>query len=158
MIKIRKARLVDATNIANLIKKNLLKAKINKYNLEQKKGIIKKNTAKIVRENIRKFDVFCAFENGKLIGTIYFGEVYSGENNIGGLYIDPIMLKKGLGKKLLEYTENYAKKKGIKKIDLYSLKHSKEFYLRQKYKINKIYIWKVGNTKTKTYGMEKKLK
>ena len=38
------------------------------------------------------------------------------------------------------------------------LKFAKDFYLKQGYKINKTHLWKIGNTKTKTYEMEKKLK
>jgi N-acetylglutamate synthase-like GNAT family acetyltransferase len=158
MIKIRKATMKDATKIANLIKMNLLKAKINKYTLEQKKGIIKKNAEKAIKERIKKFDVFCAVEDEKIIGTIYLGRIYMREYNIGGLYITPSVLNKGLGKKLLNYAENYAKGQRIKKIKLYSLRNAKEFYLKNGYKITKKYFWKVGDTKTKTYGMEKKLK
>ncbi|VVB80170.1 Acetyltransferase (GNAT) domain protein [uncultured archaeon] len=154
----RNARISDALAISKLIKRNLVGAKINKYTLEQVRGIAQKNTVKEIRERIKKFKVFCALEKGKLIGTVYFGEVYPKENNIGGLYIDPAFLYLGVGKKLLHLVEKYARKKKVRRIDLYALNYSKDFYLRNGYKINKVYMWKVGKAKTRTYGMEKNLK
>jgi len=157
-MKIKKATLKDAKRISNLIKRNILNAKINKYTPEQKKGLIEKNSLSIIKDKIKNFEMFCAFKKEKLIGTIYLGEKYKRKFKIGGLYIEPKFLNQRIGTKLLKFAEEYAKKKDIKKIHLYSLRFSKEFYLKQGYKINKSYIWRIGKTKTITHGMEKKLK
>ena len=69
-MKIRKATIKDAEKIRNLIKNNLFNAPINKYALEQKKGILEKNPISMIKNKIKRFNVFCAFE--KNIKSFYF--------------------------------------------------------------------------------------
>lgn len=131
-MKIRKAKPEDARKISILRRKTLRKINSNKYPLKIIDILIRKNSGKEVKEKMRKSDLFCAIENEKIIGTIDLED-----NKIGGLYIHPDFIGKGIGNGLLEYIENHARKKGIKKLMLYSTLNAENFYRKQGYKLIK---------------------
>ena len=55
--------------------------------------------------------MFCLIDSNEILGTISLKE-----NRIIGLFIRSDLIRKGFGKKLLSFIENYAKKKGINKV------------------------------------------
>ena len=151
-MKIRKARKEDARKWVNLTNNTLEKVNTD-YSKKQIKVLKKKNTLEFTLDKIKNANAFCLIDNGKIIGTIGLNK-----NRIGGLYLKHSYIKKGLGKKLLVFVENYARKKGIKKVKLNSTKYAYPFYLNQGYKLIKKGRWMVDGTSFTTYDMEKKLR
>ncbi len=60
-----------------------------------------------------------------------------------------------IGKKLLDFIEDYARKKGIKKVRFDSTEYARPFYLKSGYKLIKKKVGKLG---IPNYEMEKNLK
>ena len=152
-MKIKKAKPENAEEISKLIKQTFKNIMSKDY---PKKGHIlffnNKNTKKKVLEKIKKHNMFCINDKDKIIGTIYLDN-----DLIGGLYIKHDHIKKGIGTKLLKFIENYARKKGIKKVRLFSTKYGYPFYLKNNYKLVKKGFWNVNNLRAINYNMEKKL-
>ncbi len=137
-MKIRKARPEDARKISILRRKTLRKINSKSYPKKIVEILIQKNSGKDIKEKIQKREMFCAIENGRITGTIDLEG-----NKIGGLYVHPNFIGKGIGKNLLESIENYARKKGIKKLMLYSTLNAENFYKKYGYKLKKNEIgWK----------------
>ena len=78
---------------------------------------------------MKQRDMFCLVDKDKILGVIDLEG-----NKIGGLFVRYNYLGNGLGKKLLTFMEDYAKKKNIKKVILYSTEYAYKFYLKQGYK------------------------
>lgn len=151
-MKIRKANIKDAKEISKL-RRNTFK-KINSKYYPHKHILIfcKKNTPKKIRKKIREKEMFCIVENNKILGTVYLYK-----DLIGGLYVRHDKIKKGIGTKLLKFIENYARKKGIKKVKLYSTKYGYPFYVKNNYKLVKRGFWTIEDSRVGNYSMEKKL-
>ncbi len=152
-MKIRKARVKDAKEISK-IKRNTFKYIISKdYPKEHIKQFNEKNTTKKIREKIKdNQDIYCITKNNKILGTIHLKD-----NLVGGLYVKHDKIGKGIGTKLLKFIEKIAKKKGIKKVKLFSTKYGYPFYLKNKYNLIKKGFWDVKNKRARNYIMEKKL-
>jgi len=153
-MKIRKARPVDAEEISKLIRqtfKNIISKDYPKK--EHTLFFNRKNTKKKVLEKIKSHEMFYITDKNKILGTIYFDN-----DLVGGLYIRHDYIKKGIGTKLLKFIENYARKKGIKKVRLYSTKYGYPFYLKNNYRLVKKGFWIVFNSRAINYYMEKRLK
>ena len=110
-MKIRKAVIKDAKAWVNLTNDTLKKVNTD-YSKKQIQVLIKKNTLDFILDKIKNASSFCLIDKGKIIGTIGLTK-----NRIGGLYLNHNYIKKGLGKKLLNFIENYAKKKALKKLN-----------------------------------------
>ncbi len=152
MMKIRKAKPEDYRKIANLRKKTFeeINVKRGKYTKKQVEILNKKNPPKKILEKIKKRDMFCLVDKEKIIGVVSLEK-----NKIGGLFVRYNYTGKGLGKKLLDFIEGYARKKGIKKVRFDSTEYAQPFYLKSGYKLIKKKIGKLG---IPNYEMEKKLK
>ena len=77
-----------------------------------------------------------AFDGKKLIGFCHVG-LWKRSWELFKLYIDPNLIGKGLGKKLLSVGENFLKSKGCKKYFTFANKHNKiglDFYMRNGFK------------------------
>lgn len=151
-MKIRKASKEDARKWINLTNDTLEKVNTD-YSKKQIRALKKKNTLEFILDKIKNANTFCLIDNGNIIGTIGLDK-----DRIGGLYLKHSYIKRGLGKKLLMFVEDYARRKGIKKIRLNSTKYAYTFYLNQGYKLIKKGRWRVNGTSFTTYEMEKKLK
>ena len=128
-MKIQKARLEDAKEISEL-KKNTIE-KINKeYNRKQIAVLKKDYSVKNIIKDIEERKMFCLINNNEILGIVSLKE-----NGIGGLFIRSDLIRKGFGKKLLSFIENYAKKKSINKVWLYSTPYALGFYKKLGYKI-----------------------
>jgi hypothetical protein len=96
--------------------------------------------------------MFCLIKNNKLIGTIDMKD-----NKIGEFFIHHRHIREGNGTILLKFIENYARKKRLKKLILFSTKYGYPFYLKHNYKLIKKGFWNVNNLRVRNYLMEKKL-
>ncbi len=125
---IRKATIEDASRISYLICMNIDRIIENNHSTEQKIAWKIENTPKAIREKMSSKTIFCAFENNRLLGTIALDE-----NEIGGFYVSYSKRGLGIGKKLLDHLEDYAKAKSIKMLTLTSTPSARIFYLKNGY-------------------------
>ncbi len=152
-MRIRKARKSDTKKIS-MLKRNTQKTINSKdYRKEVIDHLVNYNSPRKIEEKIINSDVFCAWNDGKLIGTVTLEK-----DLVGGLYIKPSFIGKGVGRKLMDFIENFAKKKGIKKVKLYPTKTAIKFYEKLGYKKVKSSYWKIDKLKVRFYEMEKSLK
>ena len=101
--QIRKATIRDARKISYLIRKNADYVHDNNYTPEQLVVWKNDNTLKAIKSKLKQREIFCAFKNGKLIGTIGLEGNY-----LVGLYISYRKRGQGIGYKLLVFLEDYA--------------------------------------------------
>ena len=62
--------------------------------------------------------VFCAYIGDKLVGNIIVKNTETSISEIKNIYVDKNWRKKGIGTRLLKYAEDYAIKKGYKRIEV----------------------------------------
>jgi N-acetylglutamate synthase-like GNAT family acetyltransferase len=96
--------------------------------------------------------MFCLKKENEIIGCIDLEK-----NKIGGLFIKHNHIKKGYGKKLMKFIENYARKKQIKKLSLLSTKYALPFYKKLGYKKKEKVSFIYEGVKFKAQKMEKKV-
>jgi len=152
-LKIRKARLSDANAIYWLRRKTFEKINGETYSKEQIEFLNIKNNKEKIKSRIKNKSFFCLVNKNKLLGTIYL------ENEtIGGLYIKWNKIKRGYGGLLMNFIEDYAKKKGLKKVNLRSTLTSINFYNKLGYKIIRKYTQIREGVKFRNTEMYKILK
>ena len=100
----------------------------------------------------KKKQYFVCEENGKILGI---GALNKKENEVKTMYIHPKFQGKGIGTEILKVVEKEAKKRGIKKLILYTHNPAFKFYLKNKYNIIEIFTKDSGG---KIYYMEKRLR
>ncbi len=152
-MRIRKFRKSDANEVAKLIIKNDLEVAMKFY---PKKVVIARlkeiSPAKILKKSLKRI-CFVAEEKNKIIGYISLQD-----NEIKKCFVLPKYHKKGIGRKLVCKIEKIVKKKGIKKLILYSNFYTEKFYKKCGFKRLKIIWEKVGDLKYKQIYMEKRIK
>ena len=150
---IKQATQSDVQRISYLIQRNTEKVKENNYSFEQKRVWKKSNTPKEVEISLKNRIIFCGFIQNHLVGTIGLQK-----NEIVGLYVSYSKRGLGIGRKLLNYLEDYTRSRNMEKLILYSTPSAIKFYRLNGYKVlnsNKINIMGVEFDETK---MEKYLK
>lgn len=149
---IKKARIKDARKISLLRRETLKKINKNDYPKVFLDFLIKENSTKSIIKKIRKRDLFCAWNRDKLLGTIDLQG-----DKVGGLFIRGSEIGKGIGTWLMDFIEDYAYSKGIKKVRIYSTKFAFKFYKHRGYRLVKSGYWVIGKNKSKDRVMVKRL-
>jgi len=150
-MRIRKAKKEDIPSISKLILNTVNKINAKDYKKRQLEIEKEQHTIEKLEEEIKINPFFILIDKEKIIGVIQFDLK---ENRLDRLFLNPKYLGKGLGKKLILYGENYAKKKGIKKVLLYPTDYALEFYKKAGYKILRECVGYGGYP---VYEMEKNL-
>ena len=155
-MRIRKAKKSDAKEISKLRINTLKKINSKDYSKEQIAALIKSNKVNDTIRRMNDRDMFCLLMDNKIIGVVDLKV-----NRIGGFYIKSNLINKGYGKIMLDFIENHARKKGIKKLILFPSKYAEKFYKKYGYKIvksNKRYnTILINNVEFKWIKMEKKI-
>ena len=125
---IKKATYNDANKISYLIQKNT-EANPNNYTLIQIKTWKNFNTPSKIKKQISNRDIYCGFENGKLVGTIGLKN-----NEVVGFYVSPSKRGQGNGSKLFDFIETEAKKRLFKTLYLTSTPSAVSFYQNKGFK------------------------
>lgn len=174
-MKIRKGSKKDARKISLLRRNAIKKINAQDYSKEIVDLLLKSNDLENTFDKIKKEETFCLWNKELLIGTVSLEK-----DIVGGLYIKISKMKKGFAKQLMDFIENYAKRKGWKKLRLYPTKTAYIFYKKLGYKRtgkmscwkilgNDLYrdgysykdraiLWKIKNKEIKVPEMEKQLK
>ena len=127
-MKIRKAKPKDAKEIARLRKNTFMKINSKYHTKKQVRELNRTNNSKTIIKKIKERDMYCLEDNQEILGVIDLQK-----NKIGGFFIKYNKIDKGLGKKLMVFIENRAKKRGYKKVFLYSTKYAYPIYKRWGY-------------------------
>ena len=152
-MKIRKFIKSDSIKVYNLIRKNDLEIASKFYPKKVINEWLKElNPTKILEKSMKRI-CFVAERGNKVIGYVSL----SG-NEVKKLFILPKFHRMGVGKKLLNRIEKEAKKRGVRKIVLYSNFYAEPFYKSCGFKRIKESWQKAGNTRYKVIHMDKKLK
>jgi len=131
-MKIRKSKKKDLNKIAEIFRIEYRKKPYNEKWTE--KAVLKK-----INEYFNNYIVFIAEQDKDVIGFL-IGSTEIWDDGIHG-FVEEIVVssefqKKGYGKKLITYFEDFLKKKGAKRLDLFSHIKSKafRFYKKQGFK------------------------
>ncbi|MEK6859427.1 MAG: GNAT family N-acetyltransferase [Nanoarchaeota archaeon] len=152
-MKIQKAKKQDLKEIAELRKNTLLKI-TSKYLPESDiKVLVIMNSYKNLLWRYKYGYMFCLKEKNKILGTI---DLYN--NYIKGFYIHHKHIKEGYGTLLLNFIEDFAIKRRIKKLKLDTNQSAVGFYLKKGYKIKKRIPPTGKMIKRIVFAMEKELK
>lgn len=96
--------------------------------------------------------MFCLVHNHEILGVIDLKG-----NRIGG-FVKHNLIGMGYGRKLMRFIENKARKRGLKKVWLYSTTYALKLYKKLGYKIIDEGIWINKGVKFPEVRMEKWLK
>ena len=133
---VRKARLKDAPIISKVMRDTIKIVNSKDYSAD--KLNIWLNTNRITKIKERTKDTnkinFVAVIHNKVVGV---ASLYFKEKELGSLYVKHDTHEKGIGTKLLQYVEEYAKKKGLKELKLGSTITALDFYKNRGYKTTK---------------------
>ena len=111
------------------------------------------NSVEEVKIKLNEREIFCLEDNKVIIGIVDLKD-----NKIGGLFVRNDLIRKGSGKKLLEFIEDYARKKGIKKVYLFATKSAQGFYEKFGYEVVERGSLMTRGVKFSKIKMEKMLK
>jgi GNAT superfamily N-acetyltransferase len=151
-MKIIKSKKQDAKEIS-LLRINTNKKILSKYYSKKViKYILNKNTPEYIIKKMKEGSMFCAWNDGKLVGTI----TLQGDK-ICGVYVKSNIIGKGIGTKMMDFIERLAKRNGIKTVRLYPSKFAMDFYKHRGYKITKRSIWSTKSFSIVSYMMKKRL-
>lgn len=121
-MELRKATKEDAPLISKLIRIST-ELNPNNYSKEQQAAWIEYNTTARTEKYLKDRDIYCAFQNGELIGTIALKG-----NEVLGFYVDFNRRGQGVGSILLSYLEEKAIEKKLVELYLSSTPSAEKFY------------------------------
>ena len=137
-MEIRRFKSKDAEKVSYLISKTLREINAKDYPLRIIENVESSYSPSKLIEKSKYRDVFVAEESDEILGTISIeGDV------VFSVFIESNYQRKGIGKKMIEYIESNAKKKGIKTLKVSSSITSFEFYKKLGYKKIKSTIHKL---------------
>lgn len=128
-IIIRKFKNTDSSNVCEIIKKNLIEINSKDYPQEIINDMCNLYIPEYMIEKSKKRDIYVAELNGELIGTASFED-----NVIYTVFVNTNYHKRGIGRKLISFIEESAKKNSINLIQLSASLTSLNFYYSLGYK------------------------
>ena len=131
-MKIRKAKQSEAKRLSELMTKDINLITSKKYSKKQISAMKRYVSKENIKGYIKKWDVFIAIEDKKILGTITLDRnilvsPYVADSN--NFVKDPIM------ENLLKFAEERVKKLGEHNIRLISLNTTKDYFQKKGYKI-----------------------
>ena len=130
---IRKVRLDDVKTVVKLTRDTIRNVNSKDYTKQQIDVWTSKNTARRLVSKIKDKSILrvVAVIDKKIVGVVC---LKLNDNEIAGLYIKHTMHGRGIGSKLMDYIESYAKRGGLKYLKLYSTITAEKFYIHLGYK------------------------
>jgi N-acetylglutamate synthase-like GNAT family acetyltransferase len=155
-IKIRKANISESEKISKLRINTIKEINSLVYDAQQIKTLVDKNDLKSTNDKIDRGILFIAIQDNEILGCISF-YFKNNKNFIGGLYVKSNLIKKGIGKKLVNFVENIAMQKNLKKLTLYSTPNAVGFYEKLGYNILKNEFGYINSVKFPLIEMEREI-
>ncbi len=149
---IRKAIPQQAREISDLIIETQEKLLQEDYTPEQREVFARKNTPEKILVKMEKGSMYCAMQNGAIIGVVCF----SG-NELERLYVRINHTREGIGSKLLAIAERKALEIGFKTMSLFSTPSAVTYYKIKGYSLIEEGTIKVEGVNLPKYIMEKPL-
>ena len=135
-MRIRRARESDAVEMSKLQRETIRKVNAKHYTKKQVQIWLKSNFVSEVKKRFHRKDVFnfVAVDKGEIVGIIMV-DLSDGQLHFG--YIKFSYIGKGVGRKLIEYVEKFAKKKGLKVVWGCATVNSLGFYRKLGYGVGR---------------------
>ena len=127
-MQIVRAKKGDVKEISRCRRESIERLNSRDYSLENLEVLLLNSTVNGVLEELREDDVFCLMSGKKVVGTVSLDG-----NQISGIYVAPGFSGQGYGQKLLEFMEEYARKKGFFEVYVYSTISARDFYTHNGY-------------------------
>jgi N-acetylglutamate synthase-like GNAT family acetyltransferase len=126
---IRRADAADAQILSALIQRTVQFSNAADYDAATIEAICKNFTPALVLEKMAARDVFVAHTpDGDLCGTISLGN-----GKLHSLFVDPDRQRAGMGRQLVVYLEQHARRSGLRELHLSSSLTARPFYARLGY-------------------------
>lgn len=122
-MRIRKFRENDAIEVSTIIKKGFQIANAKHYSKESINEQIENNSPQDIIEKSNTVRYFVAVERGKILGIGGFDE-----ERVHTFFVDPKILRKGVGSKIMKRVVTEAAKRGIQTLDCWSTLSAEMFY------------------------------
>jgi putative acetyltransferase len=148
----RKAKMSDAEELSQVRRGVFGKIKGENYNRKLIGVLTKDYSAENIKKKIKRYPTFCLVRSGEIIGSVSLNK-----SEIKGVFVKFSYVRKGIGTKLMNFIESYAKKKGLKKVHLWSAEKAKGFYEKLGYKLLRKVKQDYKGARNVNYVMEKKL-
>jgi GNAT superfamily N-acetyltransferase len=124
-LQIRRARLTDAAALSELIGETAGKLLKPHYSEEQWNIFIRYYSEADVLEKISQQAVFCAEIDGTIVGTVALADGF-----VLGFYTRVHHVGQGIGSRVMEYLEEYARGIGLSRLQLASSPVGLAFYYK----------------------------
>ena len=148
----RKAKLSDAKELSKLRQGVFGKIRGEEYLPSFVKALNDANSPKDLKRKIKSYNIFCLVDKTEIIGMVGLNGA-----EIKGVFVKVSHIRRGIGTKLMNFIEEYARKKGIKKVHLWSAEKAKGFYKKLGYKLIKKVSKPYKGIRNVNFVMEKKL-
>ncbi|MEI7718614.1 MAG: GNAT family N-acetyltransferase [archaeon] len=148
----RKAKITDAKELSKLRRGVFGKIKGEEYLPSFVKALSDANSPNDIKRKIKSYSIFCLVDKKEIIGMVGLNGI-----EIKGVFVKVSHVRRGIGTKLMDFIEEYAKKKGLKKVHLWSAEKAKEFYKKLGYKLIKKVSKPYKKIRNVNFVMEKEL-
>lgn len=148
----RKAQVSDSKELSEIRRGVFGKIPGENYNKKLIAVLNKDYSPKGLREKIKKYPTFCLIKVREIIGSVSLNK-----SEIKGVFVKYSYTRKGIGTKLMNFIENYARKKGLKKVHLWSAEKAKGFYEKLGYKTLRKVKYSYKGARNVNFVMEKRL-
>lgn len=139
-MKIRRFRENDARQVSELVINTVKKVNSKEYPDFVIENAIREFTPENVLNLSKKKEIYVMVDQEKIIGTASLEK-----NVVYTVFVHPKCHKKGIGKKLMKYIEQKAKKNGVKILKVTSTTNAYEFYKKLGYeKVRVVHLKKYG--------------
>ena len=127
-IPIRPADQTDAEAITMLIRRTLRVSNAADYSVSEINRVYAGFSRERVLARIRSQDVFVAEIDGEIVGTVAYAR-----GQLWALFVSPERQRLGLGTLLVDHIEDFARQRGLEKLELSASLTGVEFYERLGY-------------------------
>lgn len=148
----RRAKIKDAEELSNIRKGVFGNIRGERYNKKLVAVLTKDYSTENIKKKIKKYPTFCLIRGGEIIGSVSLAK-----SEIKGVFVKYYYVRQGIGTKLINFIESYAKKQGIKKVHLWSAEKAKGFYKKLGYKLIRKVKQDYKGARNVNYVMEKML-
>ncbi len=148
----RKAKLSDAQELSEIRKGVFGKIPGENYNKKLIEVLTQAYSPENIAKKIKKYPTFCLVREREIIGSVSLQG-----SEVKGVFVKFSCTRKGIGTKLMDFIEVYARKNGIKKVHLWSAEKAKGFYEKLGYKLLRKEKYNYHGARNVNFVMEKKL-
>jgi GNAT superfamily N-acetyltransferase len=133
---IRKFKYKDSVAVCNVVNKTFVKFVASEFTENGRNMFINEQTPEKQIERAKKRDVYIASINNQIVGMVEA----TFPDHLNRIFVSDKQHGKGIGKKLMDKVETTYKRRGSKKIKVYSSSYAVKFYEKIGYKKTRGFI------------------